>query len=403
MKKSTVFLLFITVFFTKTAFANDLYVRDFGTNGAYATISLAILASADGDRIIIRPKQDAGAYNENLLINKSLTFVSEIDYEKFIIRGNISFVPQINRNINISNMDMKGNMDITTDCPNGGRTYIKFYNSTIQASTFPEYHILFSKKNVSVDMIGCQMSANVYISHGKIIGCSIGYIGLLLDAGDTPATSDVLIIGNKIFNTLTLDTHYQFQVLNNVMTSPSQIGNGILVYNIMPESNNHIDNNSIQNYNHSIFISSGGAQVQGKIYIQNNIIEGIPNNYYEVTNNSNTFKVYINYNISRFNLEISGNSGTYTLGNISNATTLVVDWTNFVFTGANINAGYPVAEFQDTDLTRNDIGHRGGANNFDNYWPSNAANKPQIFLLETPRRVPVNTTTINVSGAGFSK
>lgn len=403
MKKSKIILFFITVFFAKAAFANDLYVRDFGSNGAYPTITLAILAAADGDRIIIRPKQDAGPYTENLIINKSLTFVSENDYEKFIVRGNISFVPQINRNISITNMNMLGYMDVTTDCPNGGRTYIKFYNSQIQASTFPEYHIKFAKKNVSVDMIGCLMSANVHISHGKIIACSIGYIGLLLDAGDTPATSDVLLIGNKIFNTVTIDTHYQFQVLNNVMTSPSQIGNGILVYNIMPESNNHIDNNSIQNYNHAIFISSGGVQVQGKIYIQNNIIEGIPNNYYEVTNNSSVFKVYVNYNISRFNLEISGSSSTYLLGNISNSTTLVVDWSNFVFTGSNINAGYPAAEFQDTDLTRNDIGHRGGTNNFDNYWPSNASNKPQIYILETPRRVPINTTTINVLGAGFSK
>ncbi len=69
------------------AFAADLYVRNGGASGAYSTVSAAITAASDGDRIIIQPKINGTAYVENVTINKSLTFVSETNYNKYIIQG----------------------------------------------------------------------------------------------------------------------------------------------------------------------------------------------------------------------------------------------------------------------------------------------------------------------------
>lgn len=55
MKKQLLFST-IAMLFSVVASAADLYVRDFGAGGAYSSISAAITAAVDGDRIIIQPK-----------------------------------------------------------------------------------------------------------------------------------------------------------------------------------------------------------------------------------------------------------------------------------------------------------------------------------------------------------
>ena len=72
MKKKLLFIA-IAGLFNLMANAADLYVRATGAGGAYTTVSAAITAANNGDRIIIQPKIDGSAYIENLTINKSLT------------------------------------------------------------------------------------------------------------------------------------------------------------------------------------------------------------------------------------------------------------------------------------------------------------------------------------------
>ena len=86
MKKIVLFSAIASLFTTITS-AADLYVRENGANGAYATVSAAITAATNGDRIIIKPKTANAAYVENITINKSLTFVSETNYQKYKLQG----------------------------------------------------------------------------------------------------------------------------------------------------------------------------------------------------------------------------------------------------------------------------------------------------------------------------
>ena len=83
MKKQLLFIA-IAGLFSSMASAADLYVRDLGAGGSYATISAAITAASDGDRIIIRPKASNLPYIENLTIDKSLSFVSEINFSRYV-------------------------------------------------------------------------------------------------------------------------------------------------------------------------------------------------------------------------------------------------------------------------------------------------------------------------------
>ena len=80
--KKQLFFIAIASLFTTLASATDLYVRNLGAGGAFSTVSAAIAQASDGDRIIIQPKTNGSAYVENLTINKSLTFVSETNYNK---------------------------------------------------------------------------------------------------------------------------------------------------------------------------------------------------------------------------------------------------------------------------------------------------------------------------------
>lgn len=88
-------------------------------------------------------------------------------------------------------------------------------------------------------------------------------------------------------------------------------------------------------------------------------------------------------------------------GNINGVYTM--NLTTGVSSGAIINAGINDDEYQDLDLTRNDIGPLGGSNSWMNYWPSNAGNKPRVMFLNTPRKVYSGTTTIQAEATGISK
>ena len=129
MKKQ---LLFIIVgLISSIATAADLYVRNAGAGGAYSSVSAAVTASSNGDRIIIQPKSNGSAYVENVTINKSLTFVSETIYNKYFIQGTITINPAAGRVVTISNLS-SGNFtiyNVVARAPTtGGRATINLFN-----------------------------------------------------------------------------------------------------------------------------------------------------------------------------------------------------------------------------------------------------------------------------------
>ena len=81
MKK--VILFAITSMLSGFSFAADLVVQEAGPVGTYPSINAAVAASTDGDRIIINNKLGGFPWNENVLINKSLSFLSAVDNQKF--------------------------------------------------------------------------------------------------------------------------------------------------------------------------------------------------------------------------------------------------------------------------------------------------------------------------------
>ncbi|SDJ11469.1 right-handed parallel beta-helix repeat-containing protein [Chryseobacterium jejuense] len=378
------------------AFAADLYVRNSGTGGAYSTVSAAITAASDGDRIIIQPKANGDAYTENLIINKSLTFVSETNYSRYFIKGTITINPAAGRVITISNLT-SGNYtinDVTVNGPaSGGRTTINLWNCDLN-------NVYANQSNVTTNISGCIVRGALNFSHGRATANKAQFITIRSNSNlqeSYMATSDVEVYGNIVENVMSYtQPFYDFKLYNNFCSR-------ISVHGIKTGGSNEIINNTIYDTSAGdvapLWISMNNSTSTGNIAIMNNAISfviGQTNSC--ISNNSTNVNITASYNLSTNPFVIDG---TMTQSNNSGSVNMNFSNTAYTVTGMNVNAGNPDVKYTDLDLTRNDAGHYGGSNSWANYWPVNVGNKPQVNYLATPRTI--SGGTLNINGSGFSK
>lgn len=388
MKKTLLFIA-IAGLFTSMASAADLYVRENGANGAYSTVSAAITAAANGDRIIIKPKNGVAAYVENITINKSLTFVSETAYNKYKLQGTITVTPLAGRVVTIHNADATS---ISISGPTtGGRTTINVFNSIL--SFFDTFEI-----NTTANLSGCTVQNEANFSHGRFTGNILGSLWIGHTDDTSLATDDVEIIANLVtYGISNAQKNYTFKILNNFLPQSS-----INIWGVKNGSTNEITNNVVDTRTNgggqfgetiSINLEQGNT---GNISIYNNVLA--PSSDYLVYNYNTYATVSAYYNIAQtpFVFYNVANQGSNTVGDFS------INPNSHTASGANVNAGSPAVEYTDLDLTRNDAGNGGGSNSWSNYWPSDGGARAQINYLNVPRRITTGST-LNVSGSGFSK
>ncbi|UUC44097.1 hypothetical protein [Flavobacterium cerinum] len=388
MKKRLLFIA-IAGLFTAMASAADLYVRENGANGAYSTVSAAITAASNGDRIIIKPKNASAAYVENLTINKSLTFVSETNYQKYKLQGTVVITPLAGRVVTIHNA-IAGSITIS-GATTGGRTTLNVFNSFLS-------FLDAGQVNATTIISGCTVESETIIAHGKCTGNFLGSLFVTHTDDTSLATDDVEIIANSVnYGITNYQRNYTFKILNNFLPQSS-----ISVWGVKNGSTNEITNNT------SDVRSNGGGQYgecitinlttgnTGTILIYNNVL-ALNNDYVIYNYNTNaTVSAYYNMISGPFALNNVANQGSNTQGNFT------INNNSYSVSGANVNAGSPAVEYTDLDLTRNDAGNGGGSNSWSNYWPADGGNRAQINYLNVPRRITTGTT-LNVSGSGFSK
>lgn len=395
MKKKLLFIA-IAGLFTSMANAADLYVRATGSGGAYTTVSAAITAANNGDRIIIQPKTDGSAYVENLTISKSLTFVSENNYNKYFIKGTININPAAGRVVTISNLS-SGNFTIynvvATGATTGGRTTINLMNCYLN-------NVDTTPANITTNMSGCTVSGFVYFSHGRMTGNNVDRMTAYNTSSDTSmAASDIEIIGNAVSSWIgSQQSSYNFKFYNNFTS-------GFGIYNTKTSGSNEIVNNTVYEPNGGdiapIYISiNGDPGTGGNIAIMNNAISFVVGQTNAcIQNVNNVAIVTATYNVST-NPFVT--EGTITQSNNTGAANMNFNNTAYTVTGMNVNAGNPAVSYTDLDLTRNDAGHYGGSNSWANYFPADNGGRPQVNYLVTPRAV-LSTGTLNVSGSAYSK
>ncbi|MBK8601187.1 MAG: hypothetical protein IPN80_12140 [Flavobacterium sp.] len=395
MKKQLLFIA-IASLITTVASATDLYVRDLGAGGAYSTVSAAIAAASDGDRIIIKPKTTGtGAYVENLTINKSLTFVSETIYNRYFIKGTINITPQAGRVVTISGLS-SGNFtiyNVTVSGPTiGGRTTLNLLNCDLN-------NVDNSSANTTTNMSGCTVGGYVFFSHGRLTGNNAQRITAYNTSVDTVlAADDIEIIGNfSAFVIMNQQSSYGFKFLNNFTS-------GFNIFASKPNSSNEIINNTIYEPNGGdiapIYLTGNGDPGSGgNVAIMNNAISFVVVQTNACIQTDGIATVTASYNVST-NAFLT--EGTITQINNTGAVNMNFDNAYYTVTGGNVNAGNPALIYTDLDLTRNDAGHYGGSNSWENYWPADGGGMPQVNYLVTPRAI-LSTSTLNVSGSGYSK
>lgn len=394
--KKKLFFIAIAGLFTSMANAADLYVRATGANGAYTTVSAAITAAANGDRIIIQPKTDGSAYVENLTINKSLTFVSETNYNRYFIRGTININPAAGRVVTISNLS-SGNFTIynvvVTGATTGGRTTVNLFNCNLN-------NVDGTPANTTTNMSGCTVGGYVFFSHGRMTGNIAQRMTAYNTSSDTSlATSDVEIIGNATSSTIAnQQSSYNFKFYNNFTS-------GFGVYGTKTGGSNEIVNNTVYEPNGGdvapIYISiNGDPGTGGNVAIMNNAISfAVAQTNACIQNVNSVAIVTASYNVST-NAYVT--EGSITQSNNTGAVNMNFNNTAYTVTGGNVNAGNPAVQYTDLDLTRNDAGHYGGSNSWANYFPADNGGKPQINYFVVPRTI-LSNGTLSISGSAYSK
>ncbi|NBL64076.1 hypothetical protein GV828_02545 [Flavobacterium sp. NST-5] len=394
--RKQLFFIAIASLFTSMASAADLYVRDLGAGGSYSTISAAITAANDGDRIIIRPKAGNLPFIENLTIDKSLSFVSEINFSNYLVQGTVSIIPLSGRVVSVQNMNLTSTFTSSADSANG-RTTINVYNSTLNGG------IAVNKLNTSLNISGCTVTGTISCTHGRITGNTANKILVSTNVADTSlALDDIEIIANAVLGSneaiWLIQKNYKAKILNNYCA----FGN-ITFTDAKNLSENEIRNNVISSgSNTGIYIGIPTGN-NATFYVLNNVIcpSNSSSSYYEVTNSTTaTATVYVRYNASNSGFTILNCIAS---NNISSASISFNATTSNATGSALVNAGAIEDDFADINLTRNDIGNRGGSDSWENYWPTAAGNKPQVNYLNTPRRIYSGTTEMNATGSGYSK
>ena len=86
--KTALATLLLSFLFLHQIRANDIVVEEFGLPPAYATITDAVNAAADGDRIIIKNRAGNIPWIENVIITKALEFLPFENDTFFVVQGN---------------------------------------------------------------------------------------------------------------------------------------------------------------------------------------------------------------------------------------------------------------------------------------------------------------------------
>ena len=105
MRNHHLTLLFLL---TMTANATDRIVAPGATLPRYASISAALSAAADNDRILVVPS----IYTENLTIDKSVEILSMVPGRRYTATGNLLIAPPVQtvKRIVVHDLELLGNI-----------------------------------------------------------------------------------------------------------------------------------------------------------------------------------------------------------------------------------------------------------------------------------------------------
>lgn len=435
MKK--LLLTFSAVLFTASVFAGNLLVKEYGVNGTYSTIQDAINAAQDGDTIIVFNKPSGQYWLEDLVISKEVFLENSDANQRFNqLDGNIEIQPQDGKKMFFLGIDLMSGHKIysngSASDPNN-RCEINIIDCSIGEAEFED-------NNLHMRILDSDIST-VSFRYGIMAGC-VGSNLTVSKGNAASATDSLVIVGNKNYSA-TIDTYCSLRILNNffyalqnmlVNTTPlTQYNyNGYtnnyditaLVIgdaNDLPDYKNIIANNSfsitggqttysytwanysktnINNYNANAL----DVKYRDNFYIYSNLVDGNGNNGFlkSFENNGGSGTPFVSHNY----IESGVNAINIPTNNEFNGqgVSLSIDG-NGKASGAPVDGGIYLGQYNDIDLTRNDAGTYGGPYSIDNYhgiMANPSGGKASVHFIEIPHFL-TQPGTIELKGGSHTK
>ncbi len=417
--KTKIFLACAAIFLgTAKLSAVDHCVNENGNGGCFSTITAAINAAANGDRILITPKSGGAPYVENLAIVKSLQFLCAVDTQKYFVQGTITITPAIGRSITFVGLKQLGDFAPTGASPAGARCVINILGSEITGN------VNFNYDNFNLTFASNILNGNVAMRYGKITGnlvnCTVGmyttpYYSAIYAGNDATATNDTnFVVGNFINMPYTVPyyTHgvtfysgsqYAYIANNyvNISGGYSAYCGGIemTLYKSSAISRNIVMNNTVYSANavySGLMFATPPANAYTDVY--NNLIIVSSASYGSIYNAAGLIGASFNIFSTAVHTSTFDN-GTNLLDN--NLVSYFDPGTGRPQAGSGaINAGSPDFSYYDLDLTVNDAGAYGGSFTLDNFFP--IAGSTRVYMMYVPRRVNVSGT-INIKADALDR
>lgn len=383
------------------SFALDRVVQENGPAGTFTTISAAIAASADGDRIIVHPKIGDNPYIEDLLIDKSLEIVSATDGVRYKLQGNIVITALNNRLVTLIGAQLVlGNI--------GGNTTGWRTNVNIMGCKLDGGNIDFNNQFYVTVVSNILENGSINLSHGRIIGNQLNSESSLINiSNSTSITNDTMnIIGNSIPRIWSQSTSDIFLNIQNNFIRRVLINNTEDTHSIRYSFSSltiklNIINNTILTPKSNIFVGrSRYLSLSAPAVIKNNIIDGtapLGQNFPNVSltgTNSSSFNFISGENVAAY----PALSATDTV-----FTGAIVDQTTgrLLLPTAASNGADPSFEYYDLDLTRGDAGCYGGSYSLDNFFPITGSSR--VFWVDAPFGAVSGSGQIQVKAEGFDR
>lgn len=393
MKNTFLLLSIFSFLFNFQIYASDIYVNSSGAPGTYITLSGAIQAANDGDRIIVSTLINL---IEDVTISKSVTITSAASGSSFVLNGTMTIEAVANKEIRLIGAELdelsfnSGTATDATDC--------KVYLIDSQVST----NISTTVTGLNLNLMYCNdTDLEVSFKYGSIIGSYIK--SFFLQSGSGTAQNDTTkIIGNKFTNQCRIENQdHNFLIANNYFYVNSYNSQLYLSYIKAPNSGtSNIFNNTFRttyqaNYGNNLNFDNN--------YDYSNV--NVFNNYFVYNGNNNDYRYnkhiggsslstnkqpMVLYNVFVSNFGSDG--GVYWNTNLSNTNhnqavtfsgNTYSSSTGKVTAGKGINEGNNGIEFYDIDMTRNDVGTYGGPYSWDNFH-NTATGKARVYNLEVP-------------------
>lgn len=414
--------------------ATDRIVQESGPSGTYASITNAVNAASDGDRIVINNRIGNIPWIEDITITKALTFISAVADTFFIVQGNYTVsIPAPGKTVNILGMkNIIGNITSGANGYTGSRT-----NINIMSCWLTDGNINFDYQNYNVTVSGNHLeSGKISVKYGKITGNYIYHHnedGGIYIGNETQSSSDtIFIVGNKIYtDNYSSSSHHSivwsnsnqnFYISNNYIRSYysySGIGNyyqyAISIDAIKNGGSNNILNNSMEIHG-SYYYSSGGYYYYQNVFginvpisIASGTILNIENNFI-VASESHTYGISLStpstINCSYNFIDINCGTRTNAIDNGTNVTNLDLSFSNGQPSGGGINAADPNPIYNDLDLTRGDAGAYGGSFSLSNFFPdfnsTFAGGKNRVHFMYAPRIV-VQGNNVSIKADSYDR